>query len=110
MSEKLFSEQLRQAILKCGLTRYRISMETGIKLNQLSRFINAKSGLSIKNIDKLLCCIGGKLAPSPPQPQPKAAAPKVVEPKAKAAPKKKAAASRAAYKAKAANKAKAAKR
>lgn len=102
MSDKLFSEQLRKAILKSGLTRYRISMETGIKLNQLSRFINAKSGLSIKNIDKLLCCIGGKLAPSPPQPQPKAAAPKAVAPKVKPAPKKKSAASRAATKVKAA--------
>lgn len=101
MSDKLFSEQLRTAILKSGLTRYRISMETGIKLNQLSRFINAKSGLSIKNIDKLLCCIGGKLAPSPPQPQPKAAAPKVVA-KVKGAPKKKSAASRAATKVKSA--------
>jgi hypothetical protein len=101
MSDKLFSEQLRQAILKSGLTRYRISMETGIKLNQLSRFINAKSGLSIKNIDKLLCCIGGKLAPSPPRPQPKAAAPKVAA-KVKAAAKKKSAASRAATKGKSA--------
>jgi len=103
MSEKLFSEQLRKAILKSGLTRYRISMETGIKLNQLSRFINAKSGLSIKNIDKLLCCIGGKLAPAPPQPQPKSPTPKVAA-KVKATPKKKSAASRAAYKGKSAKK------
>jgi len=54
----LFSEQLREAIRKDGLSRYRISLETGISQSQLSRFMHDKGGLSLRSIDRLCECLG----------------------------------------------------
>lgn len=45
----------------CGKTRYRISQETGIPESILSRFVNAKAGLSLANIDLLCECIGARV-------------------------------------------------
>jgi hypothetical protein len=53
-----FSDQLRQAVLRCGKTRYRIGVETGIAHSIISRFINHGAGLSMANVDKLCECIG----------------------------------------------------
>jgi hypothetical protein len=62
MAKKLISNQLRDAIERCGKTRYRIHKETGIAESQLSRFINdAGVSLSLTNIDKLCECIGAEL-------------------------------------------------
>jgi DNA-binding Xre family transcriptional regulator len=62
MAKKLISDQLREAIERCGKTRYRIHKETGIAESQLSRFVNdAGVSLSLKNIDKLCECIGAEL-------------------------------------------------
>jgi hypothetical protein len=56
-----FSDQLRQAVLRCGKTRYRIGVETGIAHSIISRFINHCAGLSMVNVDKLFECIGAEL-------------------------------------------------
>jgi plasmid maintenance system antidote protein VapI len=61
MASKPFSEQLRQAVLNCGKTRYRISKETGITEAQLSRFVNGHADLALPTIDKLTECIGARL-------------------------------------------------
>jgi hypothetical protein len=62
MAMKPISDQLRAAIERCGMTRYRIHKETGIAESQLSRFMNDPSvGLSLANIDKLCECIGAEL-------------------------------------------------
>ncbi len=62
MAKKLISDQLREAIERCGKTRYRIHKETGIAQSQLSRFVNDPSvSLSLANIDKLCTCIGAEL-------------------------------------------------
>jgi hypothetical protein len=62
MAKKLISDQLREAIERCGKTRYRIHKETGIAESQLSRFVNdAGVSLSLNNIDKLCECIGAEL-------------------------------------------------
>ena len=61
MATSPFSEQLRQAVLKCGKTRYRISKETGITEAQLSRFVNGHADLALPTIDKLTECIGAQL-------------------------------------------------
>ncbi len=58
---KSLSDQLRQAVLRCGKTRYRISLETGISESILSRFVNRGAGLSLANVDKLCACIGAEL-------------------------------------------------
>jgi hypothetical protein len=62
MAKKRISDQLREAIARCGKTRYRIHKETGIAESQLSRFVNdAGVSLSLRNIDKLCECIGAEL-------------------------------------------------
>jgi len=50
---KLLSEQLREAILTAGVSRYRISKELGVSEAQLSRFISGVSGLGQDLIDKI---------------------------------------------------------
>jgi hypothetical protein len=55
------SDQLRQAVLRSGKTRYRIGIETGIAHSIISRFINHGAGLSMANVDKLCECIGVSL-------------------------------------------------
>ncbi|MFZ1936664.1 MAG: helix-turn-helix transcriptional regulator [Thermoguttaceae bacterium] len=49
----LMSDQLRQAIDDSGLTRYRISKETGISETALSLFYNGQRGLSMKALNAL---------------------------------------------------------
>ena len=55
------SDQLRQAVLRCDKTRYRIGVETGIAHSIISRFINHGAGVSLANVDKLCECIGAEL-------------------------------------------------
>jgi hypothetical protein len=53
MRSKLVSDQIRQAIDDSGLTRYRISEETGISETALSLFYTGKRGLSMKALNAL---------------------------------------------------------
>ncbi|MCC7085188.1 MAG: helix-turn-helix transcriptional regulator [Pirellulales bacterium] len=50
---KFVSDQLRQAIDDCGLTRYRIAQETGISETALALFYNGQRGLSMKALNIL---------------------------------------------------------
>ncbi|OHB70154.1 MAG: hypothetical protein A2V70_14840 [Planctomycetes bacterium RBG_13_63_9] len=50
---KLMSDQIRQAIDDSGLTRYRISKETGISETALALFYNGQRGLSMKALNAL---------------------------------------------------------
>ncbi len=50
---KLVSDQIRQAIDDSGLTRYRISQETGISETALALFYNGQRGLSMKALNTL---------------------------------------------------------
>jgi transcriptional regulator with XRE-family HTH domain len=50
---KLLSDQLRQALDECGLSRYQISLQTGIDQSQLSRFVHGTAKLSMDSMDKL---------------------------------------------------------
>lgn len=59
---QLFSEQLRKAITECGVTRYRISKETGISEALLSRFVHNDVGLSLTTIDTLCEYLGAQLS------------------------------------------------
>jgi plasmid maintenance system antidote protein VapI len=61
MAAKPFSEQLREAVLRCGKTRYRISKETGITEAQLSRFVNGHADIALPTADKLIACIGARV-------------------------------------------------
>lgn len=53
-----FADQLRMAIERSGKTRYRISQETGVRQEVLSRFLAGKKGLSLDTIERLFENLG----------------------------------------------------
>lgn len=53
----LLTDQLRAAIDQCGLTRYRISKETGISEPSLSKFYLGQRGLSMDALNALADCL-----------------------------------------------------
>lgn len=58
---KLVSDQLRQAIDDSGLTRYRISKESGISESALALFYNGQRGLSMDALNALGECLQLKI-------------------------------------------------
>lgn len=52
------SEQIREALIGSGLSRYRISKDLGISQAQLSKFVNGKAGLSLTALDRLADFLG----------------------------------------------------
>ena len=50
---KRFSDQLREVVKTCGLTRYRITKETGVNETTLWRFVHGKGGLSTDSLDRI---------------------------------------------------------
>jgi transcriptional regulator with XRE-family HTH domain len=54
---KPLTDQLRQAIDDSGLTRYRISKDTGISEPTLSQFYNGHRGLSMEAMNALGECL-----------------------------------------------------
>lgn len=58
---KLVSDQLRQAIDDSGMSRYRISKETGISETALALFYNGQRGLSMKALNALGKCLELKI-------------------------------------------------
>ena len=51
-TEKL-SDQIRQIIDDCGLSRYHLWKKTGIDQSTLAKFYNGQQGLSMKALDRL---------------------------------------------------------
>ena len=49
----LLTDQLRQAIDDCGLTRYQIAKTTGIDESALAKFYNGHRGLSMEALNAL---------------------------------------------------------
>ena len=58
---KKVSEQLKDAILNCGKTRYRIAQETGVTEATLSKYIHGHHGLSQETVDILAEFLGLRL-------------------------------------------------
>ncbi len=50
---KKLTDQLRQAIDDCGLSRYEIAMKTGIDESALAKFYNGHRGLSMESLNAL---------------------------------------------------------
>jgi plasmid maintenance system antidote protein VapI len=48
-----FSDELRQLLDDCGLSRYRLCKELGIAESTLSRFMSGERGLTMKCLDRL---------------------------------------------------------
>ena len=48
---KKLTDQLRQAIDDCGLTRYEIAKQTGIDESALAKFYNGHRGLSMEALN-----------------------------------------------------------
>jgi DNA transposition AAA+ family ATPase len=54
---KQLTDQLRQAIDDCGLTRYQIAKESGIDESALAKFYNGHRGLSMEALNALGECL-----------------------------------------------------
>jgi transcriptional regulator with XRE-family HTH domain len=55
---KTFSDRLRQAVRESEMTRYAISVRTGIDQGTLCRFIRGERGISLDSVDRLMDCLG----------------------------------------------------
>ena len=60
---KSFSDRLRQAVRESELTRYAISVQTGIDQGTLCRFIRGERGISLESVDQLMECLGMEVRP-----------------------------------------------
>lgn len=47
------TEQLRNAIVACGVSRYRIAKETGVSESALAQFVNGHRGLSMSALNSI---------------------------------------------------------
>lgn len=63
-----FTDEIRRAIDACGLTRYRICQETGIKEAQMSRLMKRKGFLGQDNLDALAKLLGLHVSAGKPRP------------------------------------------
>lgn len=59
------SDQIRQAVNDCGMSRYQICKVLGIDQGLMSRFMNAGFGLSMANLDALADLLNLNLEPRP---------------------------------------------
>jgi transcriptional regulator with XRE-family HTH domain len=53
-----FSDELRQAVERSGLSRYAIGAATGLDEGSLSKFMAGERGLRMESIDKLAELLG----------------------------------------------------
>ncbi|MCL4190692.1 MAG: helix-turn-helix domain-containing protein [Thermoguttaceae bacterium] len=52
------SEQLREIIRDCGMTRYELACRSGVQQSALSRFMAGTVGLSLESLDRLAPVLG----------------------------------------------------
>jgi len=64
-----FSDQVRQAIEHCGLTRYAIAKQTGITEGALSRFMAGERDMTLRTLERIAPVIGVSLKVTPPKKQ-----------------------------------------
>ena len=62
MSDKL-SRGIRRAIEESGMSRYRLSRESGVTQAALSRFMHGKRGLTLDSADRLMDVLGLEIRP-----------------------------------------------
>jgi plasmid maintenance system antidote protein VapI len=58
MEHKKLSDEIRDAVVGSGMSRYAISKALGIAESTMSRFVNGKGGLSMDYVDRLSELLG----------------------------------------------------
>ena len=51
--QRTFSDEIRQAILDCGMSRYEICKRLGLDQGAMSHFMHGRRGMTITTLDKL---------------------------------------------------------
>jgi DNA transposition AAA+ family ATPase len=59
--EPTLGDQIREHLEGCGMSRYRISKETGIDAAALCRFAAGTHGLELSNLDKIAALLDLKV-------------------------------------------------
>jgi DNA-binding phage protein len=72
-------QQLKDAIRGSGKSLYRISKDSGVGSDQLSRFLTGKRTLELPAVERICRALNLQLTPGPPQLEPKKATPKEQE-------------------------------
>jgi predicted XRE-type DNA-binding protein len=60
-------DQIREAIRTSGKSCYRISLDTGIAKDRLSKLMNKRNGLSIQSLEQLADYLGLEITIHPPK-------------------------------------------
>jgi predicted transcriptional regulator len=63
MMENTFTDQLKQAIRGSGMTRYAISVQTGIAGSTLCKFLKGQRGMSLDSVNRLMECLALEIRP-----------------------------------------------
>jgi transcriptional regulator with XRE-family HTH domain len=50
---KQLTDQIRQAVESCGLSRYEIAKQTGLDESALAKFVNGRRGFSMESLNVL---------------------------------------------------------
>ncbi len=61
------SDQVRQAIKQCGLTRYAISKQTSLTEGALSRFMSGQRDMTLRTLETIAQVIGVRLVVGRPR-------------------------------------------
>ena len=64
-----FTDQLRQIVETCGMSRYQLAKESGIDETTLCRFVHGERCLSERNLDKFGKYLGLRIVANKPQPK-----------------------------------------
>jgi transcriptional regulator with XRE-family HTH domain len=67
MGNKRFSDQIREAVVASGVTRYRICCDIGLSQAAMSRFMTGKTGLAMDTLDRLAEYLGLSVAVRKPE-------------------------------------------
>ncbi len=59
--QKPISDQIREAIDGCEMSRYEIAKRTGVSQSTLSRFMDGSRGIGLAGLDKVAACIGQRV-------------------------------------------------
>jgi DNA-binding phage protein len=67
MNMASFSDQVRQAIDQCGMTRYAIAKATGLTEGALSRFMSGERDMTLRTLERIAPLIGVRLVVHQPK-------------------------------------------